>query len=751
MGFNRRLRPRWSRIAAVAAIIAALLLMLRFWTADAPTELAFPASVGAPLIAPVGEPIAGGGGQLLLGEDERLRFSANLDLQRFEVTVKENGFVWSSSPDLREEEQENELGALIAQSPLMISYTSNYREQITAALLATDAVWTAYRIPNGVQIRYELAKLQMSFIVELDLHEGGLRVRIPDAGIAENGSAGLASIAILPMFGAARQGDAGYMVIPDGSGAIVSFDSNHLKYENNGYYKPVYGYDLAVSSGPALAEERIAVPAFGMVKPGNGYVQTVVSGAEDAAVAASPPGVLRLGYYRGGFAFQVRKAYIAKLDGAGYSIGKIEENRIRSDREIRFDFVSGTDMSYARLAPLVYERLFGRVEGQRTEQLDNSPLIRVMMSASRAEGSLLGQKENMASFAEVAALSRRILDAGIRSFRLSLAGWQEGGYLGSNPSSFEPSRDLGGREGLLALAAWAGQEGIGLSLADNLLDLYRTGGVKLSREAARQPNRQLIVRVPRRATGQLAEEAQWHRMSVAVADNEAVDARLRKLKEWQSLNIDAERIGDDLFSDYNPSYPQRRSDTARYYTSWLERMREAGGTVGIEYGYAYAVPAADRIMGIPTASSAHFMLDQSIPFLQMIYHGSIDYYATPANRGHDPRRDLLRALEYGAIPSFELTYRDPDRLAHTYYDRLFSSRYDQWLTELGEAYAMWEGVLREVRDARLVDHRELGNEVYATAYSNGVQVFVNYGSRVYRAAGLTVEPMAYAVKRGEGP
>src|SRR5690606_19073822 len=112
--------------------------------------------------------------------------------------------------------------------------------------------------------------------------------------------------------------------------------------------------------------------------------------------------------------------------------------------------------------------------------------------------------------------------------------------------------------------------------------------------------------------------------------------------------------------------------------------------------------------------------------------GLIDYYSPAINRGHDPRRHLLKALEYGAVPTFEFTYRSSDRINKTYYDRLFSWRAEDWVEEARDVYEVWTEALSVVREARMTDHRRIGQQVYQVSYSNGVHIWINYGEQPYQ-------------------
>ena len=48
-------------------------------------------------------------------------------------------------------------------------------------------------------------------------------------------------------------------------------------------------------------------------------------------------------------------------------------------------------------------------------------------------------------------------------------------------------------------------------------------------------------------------------------------------------------------------------------------------------GNAYALPYADQIVNVPMESSHFNIVDETVPFYQMVIHGSIDYAGSPIN------------------------------------------------------------------------------------------------------------------------
>ncbi|GGD51203.1 DUF5696 domain-containing protein [Paenibacillus nasutitermitis] len=701
------------------------------------------------------------GGELPLGEgmkvyarDGQLELSADLGKQLFKIKDTATGVEWASGPDTAGDKSINTLTAKIVGSPFIISYTKDNSQVNTLAILSGDTKWKAFPIKGGVQIHYDLKSLGIKFIAEFALEDGALTVRIPEEGIEETkgpNMGSLVSLKILPMLGAAKQGEQGYIIVPDGSGALVDFSKPHNQATQE-YSKWIYGEDpvLDPQFDPKIQEE-IAIPVLGVVKQDGGYVQTVIEGAGDAKVVVSQPGIQRINYYRGGFELFLRKSYVTYY-GDSWSaspINRVEAGRIGMDRAVRFDFVSGPDTTYADLARLVGDRMFG---SEKSPAESKPPLIQLFQGVQSRGDSYSKRLETMTTFAEARKIMERLGQEGITAFSAEIKGWYNDGYYGRLPDRFPVEKAFGGAKGLADLLKWTASQGIETSLEDNYLDVYRKekDGVSLRTDTVRKPDNRQYVNKPIGTTGWYRWGTSWYTLSPPVADKKVVEADLDRLKELGVQSVNLRHLGERLTSDYNADYPLRRGETQAYYEKWLELARKKLGAAGIYYGNDFAVKHADRVVGIPQYASNHYLFDEEIPLLQMIYHGRIPYYSGALNRSDDSAIEQLKAIEYGAIPVYELTYRDTTPLRYTNYDFLFSSQYETWLPSIKSAFGGWQNAVEPFGSLQMSGHERLQDGVFKTTYSDGSMVWVNYNDEMATVDGVSIKPMNYLVSKGGG-
>ncbi|NLC68631.1 MAG: hypothetical protein GX754_07600, partial [Clostridiaceae bacterium] len=132
-------------------------------------------------------------------------------------------------------------------------------------------------------------------------------------------------------------------------------------------------------------------------------------------------------------------------------------------------------------------------------------------------------------------------------------------------------------------------------------------------------------------------------------------------------------------------------------------------------------------------------------FYQMVVHGSIPYSSDPGNLSYDLRYHVLKWVEYGCMPYFELTFQKSINLKNTEYSRLFTSYYSQWNDVIADVYNELNSRLKDVWSESITLHEKLDKDLYKVEYSNGAIVYINYGMQQAQADGFIVKPQDFLV------
>ena len=161
----------------------------------------------------------------------------------------------------------------------------------------------------------------------------------------------------------------------------------------------------------------------------------------------------------------------------------------------------------------------------------------------------------------------------------------------------------------------------------------------------------------------------------------------------------------------------------------------------------YLLKYASGIINIPVSNSQYVYETDSVPFLQMVLRGSVDYYAPYSNQGFYSDASVLKMIEYGAYPSFMVMSADNFSLNDTPLENYFSLNFNDWDERIYSVYNKVNEALAPVQGADMVSHTVAADGVYCSTYSNGCKVWVNYNDESYvTTTGIEVPQSGYVVE-----
>lgn len=132
----------------------------------------------------------------------------------------------------------------------------------------------------------------------------------------------------------------------------------------------------------------------------------------------------------------------------------------------------------------------------------------------------------------------------------------------------------------------------------------------------------------------------------------------------------------------------------------------------------------------------------------MVVHGSIPYTGEAFNSFYDKQQQKLKAMEYGVLPYYELTYQDTALLRNTDYSDLFTSRYEDWKNEAATVYQEFCEVLDGIWKAAMIRHERVTDTLVRVTYDNGAVLLLNYDEAApAQVDGVEILPLDYKVIR----
>lgn len=702
--------------------------------------LAFMIGFGA--IPFVGTRVWAGGASPAI-ENGAVRLELLNDYSELQITDKRTGDVWSSSMCDPAFDLDAVSGQWRRRMTSLFSITATnlatgFGTTATFDLQGADYTAEQYETEDGFGVMYDLQRPAIRIALEFSLTEDGIRIRIPNDKIDEYGDAfSLISLDLMTFFGAGADGGEGYFLYPDGSGAIMKFDDPaHLQEPTATYY--VYGNvtrNQEFLGRFTDGDPEVLLPVFGGNYGEKGFVAYVTEGDESCAIKVSPATlVVRANYiypvflYRRGFEDpRVTNKKVLTYD----------PDRIPADYEIRYSILPREAADYSGMASAYRSYLAESGKMSRLAEGEAFPLSVNLFMGIREEGVILDTFQSVTTFGEAKEILEDLKGNINGTIRAALKGWMSGGY-GSEPKYFPPSGKLGGRKGLQELARYAGENGIELSLAANFMTVgSEAGGFSKNRDIVYLSNYQVLTD-KRESVYLMSPSVAWKQFT----------SFMKKAGGYDLSGLLLENIGDMIYYNYAKKNTVSSGECRQYWKDILRETKESLGSVTADGGNAYVLEFADMVTEIPVEDCGYQMTTESVPFYQMVVHGYVDYTGKAMNLSSDSEKQLLKWIEYGYIPYFEITFESADKLIRTDYSELFTSEYALWRDRIIEDYHVLRETLGGVRAAEIISHTRLSENVYRTVYANGVTIYVNYGSTPVTVEGVEIGAGDYTVTGG---
>ena len=187
-----------------------------------------------------------------------------------------------------------------------------------------------------------------------------------------------------------------------------------------------------------------------------------------------------------------------------------------------------------------------------------------------------------------------------------------------------------------------------------------------------------------------------------------------------------------------------RQDFVGVWKDIVQISKDETGTAVIQGANAYMLDTTDFFTRVPLDRYNYVFSEETVPFFPLAVHGLVRYTGDESNLRSD-RDEFLRAIEYGALPTFELTASPSVLLTRTQYNRLYSSRFADWEPQIVDEYELFIRQLGYTVNQLMEDHRQLADGVYETVYEDGTRVIVNYNTRRFTDGENAVEGQNYLI------
>ena len=357
--------------------------------------------------------------------------------------------------------------------------------------------------------------------------------------------------------------------------------------------------------------------------------------------------------------------------------------------------------------------------------------------------------ETLTSYKDAETILNQLKDEDVKDIRLIYKGWFNGGVNHDFPTKIELDEGVGNKKQLSNLIEYLNRNNISLYPDVAFGTVYRQGnGFKASKDAALYMTQKTakIYNYNLATYMQETDEIKGYVLSPLRLPN-LVNKFMPKFKEYGFENIAIRDLGNELNSDFNENRVVNREQNKEIIQEQLEAMKKGCKDILVNGGNAYTLPYTKNIVNLPTEYSNFNILDESIPFYQIVLHGYIDYAGKPLNYDIDAgyKKKLLKILETGSGVSYQWIYQDPSLFKETEFDYMYSAYYKDWIEEGIDIYKEANKVLGDLEGQRIESHKKLENNVYETIYENGTKIIVNYNNHGIKVENHFIEAEDYWV------
>ncbi|MBO5928461.1 MAG: hypothetical protein J6Q42_00390 [Clostridia bacterium] len=594
----------------------------------------------------------------------------------------------------------------------------------------SDASFEVKKVSNGICVTYVFSALGISFDVEYTLQNGYLDAKLRLDSIKED-EFKVISVNVLPSFGAGNWEAEGYLFVPDGSGALVTFNNKIITTTN--YKAMVYGTEATtVEETKKTNTESIRLPVFGTVTENNALMGVITQGDAVSYITAVN-GHDRCGYNAVSSIFQYRFVQSQLNMFNKKNVNMLASPAVGLDAyTVRYYVLDGDKANYTGMASAYRDYLI-KEKGFTKKTITPKFHVRTL-GFYEEKASFLGvipytKKVALTTYSEAMEIAKDLTESGIDALSLQYFGWSNSGITNKKiPNAATPVGTLGGKKAFASLVDYCKQQQCVLVPEVDLLTFQKNGnGVRANKDAART----VFGKVVRRSEYILSNYVYKLQSDVtALVSPTKMDkvftTYLESLKKQGITHVNLGNFGDYCYANYYLKDEQNRSLFPQKAEEILKKYNDAGIAVSVSGGNAYTLPYVSRVTDVPVCSSGYDMFDIDVPFYQILLHGYVSYTTKPIVQTADPKVTYLAAVENGSELLYNGMHEEASELFDTDYTRFYGSTWRLWKDTAAEQHKAYYPLQAKVADQEIIAHTEVAEKVYLTKYANGVCVAVNY-------------------------
>jgi hypothetical protein len=672
-----------------------------------------------------------------VAENEQLELYLEEESVAIAVKDKCNDYTWFSYDVHKDMESAGYTQEMIRYMKSGISLVTYDRFTPGRRTVLDGSVEKTYQMmEDGFIVTVDFTDQQIKFDAVVTMQGGDLLFHIPQESVEEynpnlwkpgNNNISMNEIIIYPFLGSVSHKEDGYIVIPDGSGAIVNLDEKPK--HATGYSAPVYGKDQGYEnpSSPsrrgisAKPLESVPLPIYGVVHESDKAGLLVISeNGSSYATYNYRSRDTNTNYYQSYFTYNYRTAYSqfqSRVNEEQHVLG-FQQKPNEFDLVQRYVFLNDDEANYVGIAKKY--RDFLEIKDELTKNVDSAynkiPLKIDFINREITMGTLGEESVSATTYDQAQDLSKTLLQKGYEHLNITFKTF----IPNDMTYKFRVLGSLGGQEDLKEAMQYFQSNDIKF----NYYVDYAKSYFEKTKYSASKMNRQDFSVYNRHSNlVNYLNNPKYYRI-LAEKDMDQF-----KKNNINSLALDG--FSGSLFTHYDSGTIGTSTEGMEYTKQLMEYLHGQDIRTSMYAPDAYLYQYIEDYFDTPIHSSGLMFIDETIPLVSLVLSGYKDLYSPYMNFSSNDTDAKLRLIEYGVYPSFVLTGESTYKLKGTVSNDIYVSEYSYLNDRIDEYYNFVNKGLGKVLGSEMINHTIIDHGIVIVEYSNGKQIVINYNDSDY--------------------
>ena len=643
---------------------------------------------------------------------------------------------WYSNPDMAD--MDSSAGGIYRmelQSLFIVQYYDISVKQYKKANTETSCVRSGgdvkvTNIEDGFEVLYDFAQIGFKIPLRITIDENGINASVDCTKIVEESPEKwmIYCISLLPYFGAGGPDVEGYIMVADGSGAIMNF--NNGSYSKLGYSSHIYGRDISkyLVSKPAESYP-ITMPVFGIKRANSAVCSIVTAGAAQSTFWCYPNGSIS-SYANIYAAFDLRETDIVVLSedtnsasqSTLYQKGDISLDEIA----VSYRSITGADADYNGMARVYKEYLTERDDLEIKSQ-NVGKLSLDFYGAVKKKKSILGFpftiNSPLSKLEDIEDVVIDLIEDGVKDLSITLRDWSREQLSEKIDSSMNPVSVIGKKKDLISLIDTVNDFGGIVNLEAKLNSFKKSGKGYFTwfHSAKSLSNAPIYDYDYYTSNGYKNKSAGRTSYLIPSAIQKMADRVFKKSADiYQNAGISLTGISTSLYSDFNKKDTYNLDETR----AKVENAAKTFGSTAVDFPADYIIKYTSLAQNVPVCSTQSDIFDEDIPFVQLVLSGIVSYTVEAVNLSANVKSAILEAAATGSCLQFDLITEEAYSIVGTALDELYDSEAAQLYDEILIYSKYFAGMEEALGECIMVSYKRDGN-ISKTAYSNGSAIIVD--------------------------